>query len=128
MDERNISLKKAVRLNMQAIAAPTASTSSNPSDSGWTAITANFLKSRSDRRSSTLRDLELRVQRAVEALETTPKPRGGLLLWSVIRSCTSRACHLAAKGESATKRYLHFKSALCSQALRCTSQVHAARP
>lgn len=77
MDSRKISLKAAARLNTQKFAEPATSTK-KVSDKGWEAVAADFLKNRGDRRSSTLRDLKLRVKRAVAVINQKPKPRDGI--------------------------------------------------
>jgi integrase len=43
----------------------------------WASIAEAFLATRADRRATTLRDLKTRVRRALETLESTPKPRDG---------------------------------------------------
>ena len=77
MDSRKVSLKEAARLNTQALAEP-ATSAKKVADKGWDAVAADFLKSRGDRRSSTLRDLKLRVERAVAVINQKPKPRDGM--------------------------------------------------
>ena len=53
------------------------STSSNPAI-GWSVIRTKFLKTKAGLRSNTLKDLTLRIDRTIEALESKPIPRSGV--------------------------------------------------
>ena len=102
MDSRKISLKEAARLNTQALAEP--ATATKVSDKGWDAVAADFLKSRGDRRSSTLRDLKLRVERAVAVINQKPKPRDGM---SVLEAYAAAYFKEMAPGGQGRKRNLN---------------------
>ena len=103
MDSRKVSLKEAARLNTQALAEP-ATSAKKVEDKGWDAIAADFLKSRGDRRSSTLRDLKLRVERAVAVINQKPKPRDGM---SVLEAYAAAYFKEMAPGGQGRKRNLN---------------------
>ena len=103
MDSRKVSLKEAARLNTQALAEPSKS-AKKVADKGWDAVAADFLKSRGDRRSSTLRDLKLRVERAVALINQKPKPRDGM---SVLEAYAAAYFKEMAPGGQGRKRNLN---------------------
>jgi integrase len=74
MEERNLSLQDALKLNTELLAGPQGTTEDF---AGWPEVAARFLKSQEGRRSSTLRDLTTRVQRTLVALQGKPAPRDG---------------------------------------------------
>jgi integrase len=78
MEERNLSLQDAVKLNTEAL-------SGGPQQGaedfrGWEAVADRFLKSLAGLRSSTLGDLRTRVNRTLIALRSRPCPRDGATL------------------------------------------------
>jgi integrase len=78
MEERNLSLQDAVKLNTEAL-------SGGPQQgdgdfSGWEAVADRFLKSLAGLRSSTLGDLRSRVDKTLQALRSRPCPRDGATL------------------------------------------------
>jgi integrase len=103
MDSRKVSLKEAARLNTQALAGP-ASITKKAAEEGWDAVASDFLKSRDDRRSSTLRDLRLRVQRALAVINQKPKPRDGM---SVLDAYAAAYFKEMAPGGQGRKRNLN---------------------
>ena len=103
MDSRKVSLKEAARLNTQALAGP-ASITKKAAEEGWDAVASDFLKSRGDRRSSTLRDLRLRVQRALAVINQKPKPRDGM---SVLDAYAAAYFKEMAPGGQGRKRNLN---------------------
>ena len=103
MDSRKVSLKEAARLNTQALAGP-ASITKKAAEEGWDAVASDFLKSRGDRRSNTLRDLRLRVQRALAVINQKPKPRDGM---SVLDAYAAAYFKEMAPGGQGRKRNLN---------------------
>jgi integrase len=77
MDERNLSLQDAMRLNTEA---HSGAQEGEAGFSGWDAVAERFLASLQGRRSSTLRDITKRTERAVLALKGKPAPRDGATL------------------------------------------------
>jgi len=74
--ERNITLEEAVRLDAAACS------SDNPeapetASKGWEVIKDEFLNTKQGLRANTLKDLKLRVERTVKALEDKPMPIDG---------------------------------------------------
>ena len=74
--ERNISLAEAVRLDEAASVSDKPDAPETASE-GWDVIAEDFLQTKQGRRSNTLKDLELRVERTVKALEHKPMPIDG---------------------------------------------------
>jgi hypothetical protein len=74
MEERNLSLQEALKLNTELFAGPQ---QGGDEFAGWPEVAARFLKTQEGRRSSTLRDLRTRVERTLEALQSRPCPRDG---------------------------------------------------
>jgi integrase len=75
MDERNLSLHDALKLNTEALGG---SPQEGQDDfAGWEAVRDRFLASYDGLRSSTLADIKTRASRAVEALRSRPCPRDG---------------------------------------------------
>jgi integrase len=75
MDERNLSLQDANKLNTELLAGP--QQNAEEEFAGWPEVGTRFLKTQEGRRSSTLRDLTTRVQRTLKALQSKPAPRDG---------------------------------------------------
>lgn len=75
MEERNLSLQDALKLNTEALAG--GPQQGDEDFAGWEAVMDRFLKAQEGRRSSTLRDLTKRVERTLEALRSRPCPRDG---------------------------------------------------
>jgi integrase len=75
MEERNLSLQDANKLNTELLAGP--QQNAEEEFAGWPEVAARFLKTQEGRRSSTLRDLTTRVQRTLQALQSKPAPRDG---------------------------------------------------
>ncbi len=79
MDERGLSMAEAVKLTSGQLADPQAPEAATTAEN-WSAVGEAFLKARSGLRPTTLKDLQTRVRRTLEALETKPKPRDGASL------------------------------------------------
>ena len=78
MDERNLSLQDANKLNTELLNGPQVDGSEF---AGWAEVGERFLKTQAGLRSSTLADLTTRVNRTLEALKSRPCPRdSGTLL------------------------------------------------
>lgn len=77
MEERNLSLQDALKLNTEAHSGTQAG---EAGFSGWDAVAERFLQSLQGRRSSTLKDIASRTERAVLALKGKPAPRDGATL------------------------------------------------
>lgn len=77
MEERNLSLQEALKLNTELLAGPQ---STEEEFAGWPEVAVRFLKTQEGRRSSTLRDLTTRVERTLVALQGKPVPRDGATL------------------------------------------------
>ena len=75
MEERNLSLQEAQKLNTELLAGP--NQDNDEEFAGWPEVAERFLKSQTGRRSSTLRDLRTRVERTLLALRSRPRPRDG---------------------------------------------------
>jgi len=75
MEERNLNLQDANKLNTELLAG--AQQNAEEEFAGWPEVGARFLKTQEGRRSSTLRDLTTRVERALQALQSKPTPRDG---------------------------------------------------
>ena len=74
--ERNISLAEAVRLDEAASVSDKPDAPETASE-GWDVIAEDFLQTKQGRRSNTLKDLKLRVERTLMALEHKPMPIDG---------------------------------------------------
>ena len=74
--ERNISLAEAVRLDEAASVSDKPDAPETASE-GWDVIAEDFLQTKQGRRSDTLKDLKLRVERTLMALEHKPMPIDG---------------------------------------------------
>jgi len=74
MEERNMSLQEAHRVNTELLARPH---QAGDEFGGWPEVATRFLESREGRRSSTMRDLRTRVERTLLALQSKPRPRDG---------------------------------------------------
>jgi hypothetical protein len=75
MEERNLSLQEAQKLNTELLAGP--QHDGDDEFAGWPEVAARFLASQQGRRSSTLRDLNTRVERTLRALKSlNPDPVG----------------------------------------------------
>lgn len=75
MEERNLSLQDANKLNTEVLAGP--QQNADEEFAGWPEVGARFMRSQGGRRSSTLKDLQKRVDRTLEALKSKPAPRDG---------------------------------------------------
>jgi integrase len=75
MEGRNLSLQDANKLNTELLGGP--QQNGEEEFAGWPEVGARFLKAQEGRRSSTLRDLEKRVERTLKALQSKPTPRDG---------------------------------------------------
>ena len=75
MEERNLPLQEALKLNTEALAGGLQQ--GDEDFAGWPEVAARFLKAQEGRRSSTMRDLTKRVERTLEALRSRPCPRDG---------------------------------------------------
>lgn len=75
MEERNLSLQDALKLNTELLGG--GPQPAGDDFAGWPEVAARFLKAQEGRRSSTLRDLTIRVDRTLEALRSRPCPRDG---------------------------------------------------
>ena len=75
MEERKLSLQDANKLNTEQLSGP--QQGSGEDFAGWPEVAARFLKSQEGRRTSTMRDLQTRVERTLEALRSRPAPRDG---------------------------------------------------
>lgn len=83
MEERQInSLSKAAKFDLKL---ERDTKTNKPTLTGWEACKADFLKSRSDRRKTTLRDIEGRLKKAVLLLESKPKPKDSKELFEKYR-------------------------------------------
>ena len=71
VNERNLSLNEAKKL----LFAPVNQVDS--SSENWQALKDSYLASKSDRRSTTLKDINTRLNNLLVTLEKTPKPRTG---------------------------------------------------
>ncbi|QBE68369.1 integrase [Synechococcus sp. WH 8101] len=89
MEERNLSLQDAHKLNTELLSGPAAT---QEGFAGWPEVAARFLKSQDGRRSSTLRDLTARVERTLQALQTKPAPRDGASLMRTYASKFFESC------------------------------------
>jgi len=74
MDERNLSLQDANKLNTELLNGPQVD---GGEFAGWAEVGERFLKTKAGLRSSTLADLTTRVERTLEALKSRPCPRDG---------------------------------------------------
>jgi hypothetical protein len=75
MEERNLSLQEAQKLNTELLAGP--QQDGDDEFAGWPEVAARFLAGQQGRRSSTLRDLNTRVERTLRALKSlNPDPVG----------------------------------------------------
>jgi integrase len=75
MEERNLSMQDALKLNTELLAGPQAS---EEEFSGWEKVQKRYIATLSKgRRTSTIRDAETRVKRTLEALQSRPCPRDG---------------------------------------------------
>jgi integrase len=85
MEERNLSLQDALKLNTELLSGN--SQQAEGEFAGWPEVAARFLKAQEGRRTSTMNDLRIRVQRTLEALRSRPCPRDG---WSLMRRYAER--------------------------------------
>ena len=76
MKGERVSLKKAVK----QLTNPRAIKGNGSSIKGWENRIKDFLKSREDRRPTTLRDLQGRMDRVLQVLSSNPRPRDGQTL------------------------------------------------
>ncbi|MFM7652111.1 MAG: hypothetical protein ACKO5M_04165 [Vulcanococcus sp.] len=100
MEERNLSLQEALKLNTELLAGPQ---QAGDDFAGWQEVAARFLKAQEGRRSSTLRDLHTRVERTLVALQSRPCPRDGN---SVMRRYAERFFNDCPPGGVGRKRNL----------------------
>ena len=70
MAERKLSLRDAFELYKKQD-----NIGKNPTDIEWYWLTDEYLKTKSDRRTTTLRDTTSRIKKIVKAKESLPKPR-----------------------------------------------------
>ena len=75
-ESRNISLAEAVSLDAAACSSDKPDAPETASE-GWDVIAEDFLQTKQGRRSNTLKDLKLRVERTLMALEHKPMPIDG---------------------------------------------------
>lgn len=74
MDERNLSLQDANKLNIERLSGPQVD---GGEFAGWAEVGERFLKTQAGLRSSTLAGLTTRVERTLEGLKSRPCPRDG---------------------------------------------------
>ena len=75
MEERNLSMQDALKLNTELLAGPQ---DAEEEFAGWPEVAARYIATLAKgRRTSTIRDVETRVKRTLEALQSRPCPRDG---------------------------------------------------
>ncbi len=97
VNERNLSLNEAKKL----LFAPVNQVDS--SSENWQALKDSYLESKSDRRSTTLKDINTRLNNLLVTLEKTPKPRTGR---DAMRAYTKQWLKKAPQGGQGRKRSL----------------------
>ena len=111
VNERNLSLNEAKKL----LFAPVNQVDS--SSENWQALKDSYLESKSDRRSTTLKDINTRLNNLLVTLEKTPKPRTGR---DAMRAYTKQWLKKAAQGGQGRKRSLQdVASFLRFAVMRC---------
>ena len=75
MEERNLSMQEALKLNTEALSGPQMA---DEDFAGWPEVAARYIDTLAKgRRTSTIRDVQTRVDRTLEALRSRPCPRDG---------------------------------------------------
>ncbi len=111
VNERNLSLNEAKKL----LFAPVNQVDS--SSENWQALKDSYLESKSDRRITTLKDINTRLNNLLITLEKTPKPRTGR---DAMRAYTKQWLKKAAQGGQGRKRSLQdVASFLRFAVMRC---------
>ena len=111
VNERNLSLNEAKKL----LFAPVNQVDS--SSENWQALKDSYIESKSDRRSTTLKDINTRLNNLLVTLEKTPKPRTGR---DAMRAYTKQWLKKAAQGGQGRKRSLQdVASFLRFAVMRC---------
>jgi len=120
MEERNLSLQDANKLNTELLAG--AQQNAEEEFAGWPEVGARFLKTQEGRRSSTLRDLTTRVERTLKTLKSKSAPRDG---FSVMRRYAEKFFDGCPPGGVGRKRNL-LDVARCSTCCSSTTSASIA--